>query len=147
MKKFKDILKAQQDFRSRRNNFLKINYSLFGNLIKQIYDIEGFPKGAMIKYQYGSTKNTNIIEELVGINDKGNCSMKINIIADGIDHIFDFVTTKENETLTLQIISGNNYENFNYSFNEFTNFDDLDFEDEINYIIQSIINTYDIWKF
>ncbi|TPG44005.1 hypothetical protein [Flavobacterium pectinovorum] len=141
MKKYQDILDAQNNFISRRNNFLELNYSFFLKLINEIYEKAELPKDGMIKYKYETNDNINFVEGWVDLDDDEICSMRISLKITEVYHDVKFYTTKVNNNIILKVVIDTFYDEFSFDMNK-NEVKDLDFENIIEFIVESIISVY-----
>lgn len=147
MKKHQEIIKAQEEFKTRKENYLNLNYEFFLNFINQLYEKAELPKNGMIKYKYGTDENSNIVEDWLEVSDNGDCEMRISIIANEIGHDFWLSNSKKGNTLKLQISNGDENRDFDYDLTIEKKMSEIKFESEIDFIIDSAINIYERWTF
>ncbi len=147
MKKHQEIIKAQNEFKVRRESYLKLNHEFFLNFTNQLYKKAELPNNGMIKYKYGTDDNSNIVEDWLEIDDNGNCAMRISVIANDIRHDFWLSNSKDGDTLKLEISNGNEAKKFAYDLTIQKNVAQIEFESEIDFIIDSAIILYDRWRF
>ncbi|WP_299678486.1 hypothetical protein [uncultured Dokdonia sp.] len=146
MKKHKDILESQKRFVQRREDFLELNYKFYDNLVRQIGEELEIPNGSLIKYKAGTNDNINIIEKWMELNDDESCSMRVGIVADNISHTVSLSNYKNGNDFTLSVICEDEHKEFEYNLKTVQP-DSIDFKDVTTFISDSLVGSYDKWKF
>lgn len=143
MKKYEDILDAQNNFIIRRNKyFLELNYTFFLRMVNEFYEKAEIPNDSMIKYKYGTNENINIVEEWVDLDDNLICSMRISIKIAEVYHDVRFLTTQVDNKLILKVVIDAAYDEFIFDISK-NDISDLGFENVINFVVETIIAVYD----
>ncbi|RKE77974.1 hypothetical protein [Chryseobacterium sp. AG363] len=146
MKTYNDILSAQTNFVERRNKYLELNHKFYLNFMKQLGEKGKIPDGGLIKYQKGTNKNINIVEEWVELNDDESCSIRIGISVENILHILYLSTKKQKSDLVLDIVSDAGNKKFLYQLSS-ENVETLNFDEEITFIFDILVQCYDQYKY
>lgn len=146
MKKFNDILIVEENFFTRKEQYLNLNYEFYLNLIKQIGKKGEIPNGGLLKYKSGTRDNINIVEEWIEFNDDESCSMQIGIVTNNLSHDIHFSTKiKQKSNLTLSVTTDINVKQFEFDLMK-QKVQEINFDDVVEYIFETLIKFYDNWK-
>jgi CTP:phosphocholine cytidylyltransferase-like protein len=73
--------------------------------------------------------------------------MRINIIISGVSHYINFYSTKSDNSFLLNVIIETITKEFSFDLNENLNLSKVQLDNVVNFIMETLMEIYDRWRF